>query len=445
MGNYILLERIELNNSTTSVTFANIPQTGYTDLKVVVSGRSTSWGYSYNNLNMAINGAPSGTAYSDRVLYSVGGSAGSLGHSGADELLIGATPSTDGTANAFSNTEVYISNYASSNYKSISSDGVAPRNSGTNGDIFINLTGGTWASTSPITSLVFTTDVTGFRQYTTFSLYGIAATGTSPAIAPRASGGNVITTDSTYWYHAFLTSGTFTPLASLTADVLVVAGGGAGASVGGSAETGGGGGAGGFRALLSQSFSTISHTVTVGAGGSVGSSGSNSSVNSITASGGGYGGGGSGGSGGGGLSANNSQRFGGAGNAGSYSPVEGYAGGNGNSSNNSYAGGGGGAGAVGANGTGGQSGAGGIGSYSAISGGSTTALGVLSGGNYYFAGGGGGGSASGVSAGSGGTGGGGAGETAGTINTGGGAGGGSPSSGSSRSGGSGIVIIRYAV
>jgi hypothetical protein len=33
------LERIELNATAASVTFANIPQTGYTDLKVVVSAR----------------------------------------------------------------------------------------------------------------------------------------------------------------------------------------------------------------------------------------------------------------------------------------------------------------------------------------------------------------------------------------------------------------------
>jgi hypothetical protein len=41
MANYVLLERIELNASAASVTFANIPQTGYTDLKVVLSARET--------------------------------------------------------------------------------------------------------------------------------------------------------------------------------------------------------------------------------------------------------------------------------------------------------------------------------------------------------------------------------------------------------------------
>ncbi len=33
-NNYVLLERTELAASAASVTFANIPQTGYTDLKI---------------------------------------------------------------------------------------------------------------------------------------------------------------------------------------------------------------------------------------------------------------------------------------------------------------------------------------------------------------------------------------------------------------------------
>ncbi len=36
-ANYVLLERIELNASAASITFSNIPQSGYTDLKLIVS------------------------------------------------------------------------------------------------------------------------------------------------------------------------------------------------------------------------------------------------------------------------------------------------------------------------------------------------------------------------------------------------------------------------
>jgi hypothetical protein len=160
------------SGGASSINFNSIPST-YTDLCLEVSGRTTNWGYSYNNLYLSINGAPSGSAYSNCILYSVGTSAGSFSQSGTSQLLIGATPSTAGTANTFSNTFCYIPNYAGSNYKSTSSDGVSERNSGTNGDIFLSLIAGLWSSTSAITSLSLTSDSSTFEQYSTAYLYGV--------------------------------------------------------------------------------------------------------------------------------------------------------------------------------------------------------------------------------------------------------------------------------
>jgi hypothetical protein len=39
--NYVLLETIELTQSAASVTFDNIPQTGYTDLVLKMSNKHT--------------------------------------------------------------------------------------------------------------------------------------------------------------------------------------------------------------------------------------------------------------------------------------------------------------------------------------------------------------------------------------------------------------------
>ena len=155
-----------------SVTLSSIPQT-YTDLKVVVSGRSTSWGYSYNNLYITINGSPTGTSYSDINVFSVGTSTGSFGHSGQNQPWTAATPSTAATSNTFSNTEIYIPNYTSSRHKTISTNGIVARTLTANGDVFLNFMAGLWADTSAVTSLVFTTDVTDFVQGSTFYLYGI--------------------------------------------------------------------------------------------------------------------------------------------------------------------------------------------------------------------------------------------------------------------------------
>lgn len=245
-------------------------------------------------------------------------------------------------------------------------------------------------------------------------------------VGAQQFGGGVVTSSGGNTIHTFTTSGTLSPLSSLTAQYLIVAGG-AGTDTGG-------GGAGGLLTGSGLTLDTNSiYTVTVGAGGTIGptTNGSNSSFSAYgtAAVGGGRGGNGglagqSGGSGGGGYGTSTFQA------GGSATSGQGNAGGNGNTT---AGGGGGGSGAVGTAATATAGGAGGTGTASSISGASVT----------YAGGGGGGGSTSGGSAGSGG---GGAGATsgaatAGTANTGGGGGGSYSAAGGT--GGSGIVIISY--
>lgn len=285
----------------------------------------------------------------------------------------------------------------------------------------------------------------------------------------------------TYQVHRFTTTGasTLTLYGAVTADILVVAGGGSGGGTGSRAA----GGAGGLRWFTGQSLVAGDYTCTVGAGGgnppdsdTEGNDGSPSSfvksgTISISASGGGAGGGGGsgvqqngndGGSGGG----SNYQGSGGTGNDGGYTPVEGYNGGDGSSSPNYGGGGGGGAGDHGSDGSTSSGGAGGVGesnfqnqSSTAFTPAKTTAFLASAGAGEevssvrYIAGGGGGGIHLNNSAGAaGGHGGGGDGGgnvvgTNGTTNTGGGGGGGGGDSSKVKGGqgGSGIIIVRYAV
>jgi len=272
--------------------------------------------------------------------------------------------------------------------------------------------------------------------------------------APQQFGGGVVTTSGSNVIHTFNTSGTLSPLSSLTASYLIVAGGGA--CVG---WAGGGGGAGGLLTSSGLTIDTNSiYVVTVGAGGAGGSGASATSPSatqdgsvssfsgvSVTATGGGSGGGytgnaRSGGSGGGGGNGSGTSNYLGA----SGTSGQGNAGGNALATY-SVGGGGGGASAVGGNATSTTGGNGGAG---------TTVSSALGGGTYA---GGGGGGANATSAGTGGAGGGGAGAngspstqvagTSGTANTGGGGGGGSnwgTTSVTQASGGSGVVIISYA-
>jgi hypothetical protein len=446
-NNYVLLEKITVGAAgAASVTFANIPQTGYTDLVLKTSAR-TSRSAIYGEMFLRFNGST--TNYSAKALEGTGSAAGSYSETSIRVEFNGDTS----TANTFGNAEFYIPNYTSANFKSVSLDSVTENNATAVQQFF---KAQLWSDTSAITQIAIGFGTGTISANSTFYLYGVAKLGTTPAIAPKAAGGDIVMTDGTYWYHAFRSSGTFTPALNLSCDVLQVAGGG-----GGGSRSGGGGGAGGISYLASQSLSITNYTVTVGAGGTPGSrsvngtNGSNSQFASLTlASGGGVGAsavgnlygtaGNSGGSGGGG--ANNGS--GGAGTSG-----QGFAGGSSNSSSYDAAGGGG-AGAVGANastgGAGSGAGAGGAGVNTYSTWLNTTGTGVSG----YIAGGGGGGSYGSSNHGAGGSGGGGAGAdsapTAGTANTGGGGGGAGNSANTNTTptgaaGGSGIVIVRYLV
>ena len=293
-ANYVLLEKITVGAAgASSVTFSGIPQTGYTDLVVKSSTQQTSTSVAYATLKF--NGSSANFTY--RSIEGSGSTAGSFnGSTGA----FGVVNPSGYTANTFANIEFYIPNYTSSNYKSYSSDSVTENNSTQS---YADLIAGLWSNTAAITSIEITPGAGNFAQYSTFYLYGVAKLGTTPAIVPYATGGDTIMTDGTYWYHAFKSSGTFTPAKGLSCDVLVVAGGGGGSGAGGYS----GAGAGGIFYATAQSLASgTGYTATIGAGGASATNGSNSTFGALTAAvGGGKGGatnaaGSNGGNGGGG-------------------------------------------------------------------------------------------------------------------------------------------------
>lgn len=460
-ANMVLIEKISVGAAgASSVTFSSIPQTGYTDLVVKASIRNNA-GSATGYVLLNINGSSS--TFTSRYIYGTGSAAGSASSPGT---YIGEISGGTSTANTFGNLEIYIPNYTSANYKSYSVDSVAENNA-TNAQSA--LVAGLWSTTSAITSLNIASAGADIVANSTFYLYGVAKLGTTPAIVPYATGGDTIITDGTYWYHAFKSSGTFTPAKGLSCDVLVVAGGG-----GGGGNKAGGGGAGGVLAYSAQSAASgTGYTVTIGGGGAggsggsqtQGSNGSNSQFASLTAS---VGGGGAGtyntvpnglnGGSGGGAGNSGSGTIGFEGTAGTGTSGQGYAGGRAyylGGGNANAAGGGGGAGAAGGDGGGTlgvvvNGGTGGVGLNTWSTWLNATGTGVSG----YIAGGGGGGIQQGAAAtgnpGAGGSGGGGAGSTgsgpvSGTANTGSGGGGVGQANGTGGAGGSGLVIVRYAI
>jgi len=431
-------------SSTTSVNFDLTTVTGnYTDLRLVINGGITVNGYSYL---LSFNGDNNAGHYSQTALIGNGSSATSSRGTNLNVVYLGwSVPAySDAGSNNFL---IDIMNYANTTtYKTF----LFRENNNYSGAAGVEADVALWRSTSAITSINLAAGSGYINAGSTFTLYGIA----NADIGAYATGG-IITQDSTYYYHAFGSSGTFTPSRALTADILVVAGGG-----GAGGSDGGGGGAGGLLAFSSQSLTSgTGYTCTVGGPGAAGTcsspgfgtnggQGGNSQFGALTAAvGGGYGGGsnlggGNGGSGGGGS----------GGNGGSPTSGQGYAGGTATASPYTISGGGG-AGQAGGNATASQSGYGGNGVSTYSSWLSAGGYGVLnpSDGLRYIAGGGGGGGYTGTTAaGAAGLGGGGKGGvttdfTNGVPNTGGGGGGiGSNTTGTSGAGGSGLIIVRYA-
>ena len=151
-----------------SVSFTNIPQT-YTDLVVKMSARGN--GVWSNEIRLTFNSNAS--SYSNRTLYGSGSTAGSL-TTGTAYAYCGEVGAANTTASTFSNHGIYIPNYTSANYKSLSVDGVAENNSATNNQL--HLIADLWSNTAPITSITIAMDgAFVYSQYSTFHLYGIKA------------------------------------------------------------------------------------------------------------------------------------------------------------------------------------------------------------------------------------------------------------------------------
>jgi hypothetical protein len=452
---YVELRKETVGTATPSVTLDLTGISGYTDLVVVALAKNS---VGDSDLCIRFN-ADTTTNYSATFMYGGGGAGVGLSarSSNINRMRIGRIDST----NAYPNI-IHILDYANATtFKTVVS-----RSSNT-GLVLANV--GLWRKTpEAITSITFIDDNSAnFAVGSTFALYGIKAYATETTA--KASGGYIYE-DSTYYYHTFLSSGTFTPSQSLSCDILEVAGGGG-------ASRSGGGGAGGLRAFTSQSMTATGYTITVGAGGAgqdnpnKGTNGNTTSVagsgfSTLAVSGGGGGGfktetagaGVAGGSGGGGGPDDNGDggNAGGAGNAGSYSPVEGFAGGAGLHLTPVMigGGGGGGAGGVGLTPTTTTSSNGGPGTntYNSINF-STWLTATGTGVDGYLAGGGGGSYATSNNTalrGLGGIGGGGRGagssetnHTPGVANTGGGGGSGAWNGGVGAAGGSGLVIFRY--
>ena len=258
MSTYTPIASQTLSTSAPSVTFSSIPQ-GYTDL-VLISNLGAADANTYIKVTVGNGSADTATNYSYTELY---GGNGTGSQRQSTKAFIG-TPwafgnegsnviSTDAIFNFmnYSNTTTYKSVLLRTNTRGASNPGLSQE---------VAL----WRSTSAINIIKLDLSSGNFSTGSTFTLYGIQV----GQAAQKAQGGNIVTTDGTYVYHTFTSSGAFIPSEALTVDYLVVAGGG-----GGGATPGGGGGGGGYRTSIGGSALSVTakpYPVIVGAGGVAG-------------------------------------------------------------------------------------------------------------------------------------------------------------------------------
>jgi hypothetical protein len=165
MATYTLISSVTVGSGGSgTVTFSSIPQT-YTDLVL-----KTSLNVDAGGPKLRLNG-DTGSNYYEKLLYGAGtGTANGASNSGTFfEWALQAI----NISNMFASTDIYIPNYTSSNYKSISSDNVQEANQAS---LSMYLLAAFWSNTAPITSI--TAYVAGggsiYNQYSTFYLYGVS-------------------------------------------------------------------------------------------------------------------------------------------------------------------------------------------------------------------------------------------------------------------------------
>ena len=162
---YTLIEAKTIGTAVASVTFTSIPQT-YTDLLLRVSARNSA-----GSTGIQIEFNASATGYTNRRLFG-DGSGVTSDAPGLNYISNTMIDDSGYTASTFGNGDIYIPNYTSSNYKSVSIDGVTENNATGALSMF---TAGLWSNTAAITAVKLTAESAGnFVINSTFYLYGIS-------------------------------------------------------------------------------------------------------------------------------------------------------------------------------------------------------------------------------------------------------------------------------
>lgn len=165
---YKLISTVTVSTATAAnIEFTNIPAT-FDDLVLKFSVRMSNSTNVVDDVTIALNGAT--TSFSMRRLFGAGSGTPASDIGGGNYNWVAQAPNAGATASTFSNSEIYIPNYAGSTNKSISADSVS-ENNGTAAYAFLGAL--LRSNTAAITSITLGGLSSNFVQYSSASLYGI--------------------------------------------------------------------------------------------------------------------------------------------------------------------------------------------------------------------------------------------------------------------------------
>ena len=167
MATYTIISSVTVGSGgAATIAFTSIPAT-YTDLLVMHSMRTTTG--TYNSEDMAINFNGSDANFNWRILRA---DQSSVTSSNNTNNLWSRINEASATANTFSPGQFYITNYASSNYKSISQENFIQTN---NAAKITDMNAVLWSNTAALTSItLFHRFSNTIAEHSTAYLYGIS-------------------------------------------------------------------------------------------------------------------------------------------------------------------------------------------------------------------------------------------------------------------------------
>lgn len=163
------------SGGSATLGFSAIPQT-YRDLKIILSARcSIAAGIANNSMRMGNGSVNTSAVYYYIAVTGTGTGSPSwdIGNSSAGTLLNSIGPGSTATANAFSNVEIRIFNYASTTLtKHCLVDAVSEQNTAST-DVQIRAQSWYQNSTAAVDTIEFALPSGTYLQHSTATLYGI--------------------------------------------------------------------------------------------------------------------------------------------------------------------------------------------------------------------------------------------------------------------------------